>query len=529
MTTKTKIFTGILVFIVILTATGWWIWNHIFIEKPLSVCGPKEVNKFNDVSFCNKSCQTDDDCKFTCGCGAININETCHDKGTIYDCVDHDVKCENSKCITGEEKKPEKVEAEATKLTLEELENAEYSLLSPYQEKVRLKDGYYSGELSVPYYWKREEVRVTLDRGKLAFGDLNNDGKEDAAVILVIEHRRTDVEEKFSRQTELTVMLNEDGKPIYHSYLRPQGIINSIVIQSGEMIIDFLLKKGEDCFDCTSDIKKTLYFRLSGNQLWEAIPGKIIEREEELKKLLPPEAMIIETQKVTGIDKPNRLLVLWMISPKQGYKIDEVYTCPDYAEGSVYSGPTRVSLVDTKEMNIINTVKIFHPWPGIFDEDSISISYRIRKDMWYRFYFPLRELEGATDKVEIYTKIMQLMDYNGDGKALEFALLKAAFCMGWSTTLIGYSEKQDKVIIYPIETSGAREPLIEEYIEKDGKIISYWADYLFYEKPQEPGYWKYEIDYRARGGCLDKHEVRYNEEKEVFEQKLERICENTAG
>jgi len=109
MTTKTKIFIGILVFIVISTATGWWIWNHIFIEKPLSVCEPKEVNKFNDVSFCNKSCKTDEDCKFTCGCGAINNSETCHDQGTVYDCVEREVMCENNICVAREEKTSQEV------------------------------------------------------------------------------------------------------------------------------------------------------------------------------------------------------------------------------------------------------------------------------------------------------------------------------------------------------------------------------------------------------------------------------------
>ncbi len=405
-------------------------------------------------------------------------------------------------------KKTEKVGGETTKLTLEELENEEYPLLF-YKDKVRLKDGYYSGDLPVPYYWKKEEVRVAINREKSAFGDLNNDGEEDAVVILDIEWRGQTG--KFYPAIDLAVMLNENGKPVYHSSLKSQGWlhrINSISIKSGEMIIDFLLRKGEDCFDCASDIKKTLYFRLSGDELWEVIPGKIIEREGELKKLLPPEAVIIETQPITRINNPNRLLVLWMINPNQHCKINDIYTCPDYALGSIYTGPTRVSLVDTRGIKIINTVKIVLSE----NEDLMAISYRIHKDMWYKFYFPLRKLQGAEDEIEIYTKIMQLMDYNGDGKPLEFSLMAPPpACMGWSTTLIGYSEKQDKVIIYPIEREKGR--------------IGYWAGYLFYEEPKEPGYWNYQIDYRGRGGCLDKHEVRYNKEREVFEEKFTRICD----
>jgi len=49
---------------------------------------------------------------------------------------------------------------------------------------------------------------------------------------------------------------------------------------------------------------------------------------------------------------------------------------------------------------------------------------------------------------------------------------------------------------------------------------SYWADYLFSKKPQRPGYWKYEIDYRGRAGTLDQYEIRYNRLLERFEGRL---------
>jgi hypothetical protein len=108
---------------------------------------------------------------------------------------------------------------------------------------------------------------------------------------------------------------------------------------------------------------------------------------------------------------------------------------------------------------------------------------------------------------------MWLKDYNGDGKALEFALFDALACMGLDTTLIGYSEKQDRVIQYPVSL---------EVIEgsKHSNRVTMWADYLFNTKPRRPGYWKYEIDYRGRAGSLDKWEVQYNAAKERFEGKL---------
>ena len=50
----------------------------------------------------------------------------------------------------------------------------------------------------------------------------------------------------------------------------------------------------------------------------------------------------------------------------------------------------------------------------------------------------------------------------------------------------------------------------------------YWADYLFNRKPVSPGHWNYEIDYRGRGGSLDKWVVNYNSANEQFEATVTR-------
>jgi hypothetical protein len=48
-------------------------------------------------------------------------------------------------------------------------------------------------------------------------------------------------------------------------------------------------------------------------------------------------------------------------------------------------------------------------------------------------------VEGVSKDREGKPAIMRMRDYNGDGKALEFALFDALACMGLETTLIGYS------------------------------------------------------------------------------------------
>jgi hypothetical protein len=71
--------------------------------KSKQICGLKGMGPNYDESNCDISCMLNEDCKYVCGCGAINKNEVCHDEGIMYDCVDSEVKCKNNKCIVGEE------------------------------------------------------------------------------------------------------------------------------------------------------------------------------------------------------------------------------------------------------------------------------------------------------------------------------------------------------------------------------------------------------------------------------------------
>jgi hypothetical protein len=220
-------------------------------------------------------------------------------------------------------------------------------------------------------------------------------------------------------------------------------------------------------------------------------------------KDLPADAVILERRKLLPSVRANRQIVLWMIKPSKNpnnYAPDDIYTCPDQSRGSYYSGPTRVSLIDSGTNSIINTLKISEA-----DEESFDLPYAIRQGYYYRV--------DSVKRGEAKPTIIWLRDYNGDGKTLEFAFFDAVACMGLQTTLVGYSVKQDRVIQYPIKL---------EVIEgkKRSSRTSLWADYLFNQKPRRPGYWKYEIDYRGRAGTLDKWEVRYNAAQERFEGTL---------
>jgi hypothetical protein len=237
---------------------------------------------------------------------------------------------------------------------------------------------------------------------------------------------------------------------------------------------------------------------------------------QDNKKLeLPSGAVIIEEQSLGSKKHPDRALILWMVNPTKNpsdaQKDQEApYTCPDETRGSYYSGLTRISLLNTTTRTVINTIEIkdghFKGGDGLEDKaDSFAIPYAIRKG----YYYHVEDEGDSPEGVEMKARVMWLKDYNGDGKALEFALFDAAYCMGVLTTLIGYSEWQDRVIQYPIDL---------EVVGDEGhwtESLS-WCDYLFSEKPISPGHWKYEIDYSGSGGSLGKYEIRYDAQHEMF-------------
>jgi hypothetical protein len=220
---------------------------------------------------------------------------------------------------------------------------------------------------------------------------------------------------------------------------------------------------------------------------------------------LPAGGQIIEVQPIQSLQHPQRALVLWMQSPLKIPRDnpDDPYMCPEYTRGSYYQGPTRVSLVDPETKEIINTIKILNP---LEDQDTFDIPYHIKSGLYYH-------VAGVPKGKEGKPTIMWLRDYNGDGQAWEFALFDAVACMGLPTTLIGYSEAQDRVIQYPV---------VLTVISGNQKSTrnALWVDYLFSERPGRPGFWKYAIDYRGRAGTLDAYEVRYLPQSEKFTGRL---------
>lgn len=236
---------------------------------------------------------------------------------------------------------------------------------------------------------------------------------------------------------------------------------------------------------------------------------------------LPAGAVVIERASVPTTTHPDRALLLWMVSPRKydrgPLSESNPYTCPEWTLGSYYTGPTRISLVDTREKKIINTINLRHAFGG---EDEFDIPYRIVAGSYYIVPGQPRGSEGKP-------ALLALRDINGDGLALETAFFEAEACMGLLTTAIGYSPRQDKLVQYQVDLNcQAQKVVAGQGIVNTGEPVkssATWVDYLFSEEPIHPGEWSFKIDYTGRGGALETYTVRYDQLQEKFVGSLNQL------
>jgi hypothetical protein len=259
-----------------------------------------------------------------------------------------------------------------------------------------------------------------------------------------------------------------------------------------------------------------------------------IQKERQIKQFIPlikqykfPEnSKIIEFKGLYSYGIKDRAIVYWIENPRVTIQCESDYDCSLSLIGhGQYGGLIKFSLLDTKIKKIINTIdfyyeefysnpdgKIIHQKYETMTIPFVSPTHKTQMAMESRVEFKVR---GGDQRNEGYTEILDIHDYNGDGKKLEFAIFYpgSGGCMGTESTLIGYSQKQDRLIWYPLYIKSI--DLDEKHNIQTNQSKYYWLGYTFTHKFINKKL-VYQIDYRGREGSLEKFNLIYDDLNECF-------------
>ena len=152
---------------------------------------------------------------------------------------------------------PSPIKTVSAPLTEAMLKNATYQGI--YQEAVQLSDGTYIGPASDAGTASKPTINFI---GPYAFGDLNSDGVEDAAVILAESSGGS------GSFVYLAVVLNQQGKPsnVATLLLGDRVQIQSLKVAEGQIILMLIQQGPNDPMCCPTQAVENVY-TLEGNKL----------------------------------------------------------------------------------------------------------------------------------------------------------------------------------------------------------------------------------------------------------------------
>lgn len=151
-------------------------------------------------------------------------------------------------------------------LTANELRSGEYRSAWSSKGKIRLRDGIYQEKIA-PDSATELVVRLT---DKIAFGDLNGDGVEDAAVILVSDPGGS------GTFYDLAAVINREGKAEYAAsvFLGDRVKVEKIDIRSGQIVVKMVIHHRTDLRCCPS-LRVEQEYGLQGDELvWQSLMEK---------------------------------------------------------------------------------------------------------------------------------------------------------------------------------------------------------------------------------------------------------------
>jgi hypothetical protein len=143
-------------------------------------------------------------------------------------------------------------------LTTNALKNAEYRSKWSAKGKIMLSDGIYQ-EKAVPDSATKLVIKLS---DRIAFGDLNGDGLEDAAVILVSDPGGS------GTFYELAAVINAGGKAnhVASTFLGDRVKLEEVRVRSGKIVVKMVIHRSTDPMCCPSlQVEQT--YGLQGDEL----------------------------------------------------------------------------------------------------------------------------------------------------------------------------------------------------------------------------------------------------------------------
>jgi heat shock protein HslJ len=194
--------------------------------------------------------------------------------------LDGDTLVEVSSEVIGTAEEPSQP---TTQLTLDALRNATYPSEWEEGDAITLTDGRYEGE---PFVEGGATRLVVTLISPFAFGDLNGDGVDDAAVILVANPGGS------GTFYSLEAVASDGGEPVHlASYpLGDRVKVRSLAIEDGQIALEMVAHGPDDPMCCPTQVVRNTY-ALEGGALVEVGSEVIGAAEEPGEVAAPPELL----------------------------------------------------------------------------------------------------------------------------------------------------------------------------------------------------------------------------------------------
>ena len=194
--------------------------------------------------------------------------------------------------------------------------------------------------------------------------------------------------------------------------------------------------------------------------------------DADFERLLPKGARIIEAMDLTAIHK-SRVMMLWMLSPKQKRHGAVSDGCSGWVYGEYWYGPTRLSLFDTTANVLLNTITIHRGEilnPGGADE--FNLPFAVSNKYYY--------VDALNANGEGHPALLHSRQF-ADDSAVIFPLFDYGTCSMVATGAFGYSKNVDQVMAFPT------------LVEAEGKapVVRMWVPQVFAQYPSTPGHWRF--------------------------------------